>query len=387
MKLSQAVAPLAPHVHTPWSMNRNWLHEWLTISARAGGDVGPAVRLWEDEPLALLRPPYPGPLPPDLRDCTVLHVGCDAGALCLEALRRGASRAVGVDLDPDRINLARSYASLAELKAEFEIMDVSERLPAGRFDVVVCSDLNRYLDPAALLDRLGRITDECLVVEFESHRSNDGAAFLRRLGVPLPNEELDRLPAMLVADKRGHSLRSYLSPTAVERLLSTMGARYSTVDIAPVGPAGRYRAVATRRVIRKLVVVAAAGRAEARWMVRRLQRGQAPPELMSRLDLDQPERWQFAAEGHVAPTGEPVTHGLVFGYDIHGAWRRRGGRFGLDELADLVESAAEVLVVTAWADPDMLRERGRLRLGRDTLHRQRQVFTGQRRQGELALLA
>ncbi len=46
-------------------------------------------------------------LPPSLKGCKVLDLGCNEGFFCLEALRRGASRVVGLDINPEYIRRAR----------------------------------------------------------------------------------------------------------------------------------------------------------------------------------------------------------------------------------------------------------------------------------------
>ena len=310
--------------------------------------------------------PDPGPLARDVRGASVLHVGCDAGALCLEALRRGAARTVGVDLDPDRIRLARSYASLTGLPAEFGVMDMDDPLPAGPFDVVVCSNLSEFPDPAAMLDRLGRMTGERMILEFEGPRSPRATAYLERVGAPRAGEAIDRWPAIVVGDARGEETSTFLSPAAVQCLLLRRSARFSNVEITPIGRTGRFRAIATRRVIGRLVVVAAAGRGEARWIVDRIRRRSVPESLLDALGMDEIKRWDYAPKGEIPSSTDRVTPGLVYGYDLHAAWKRRGGRYGLDELADLVDSAAEVVVVTSWAEAEVLQERGRVRVGRSS---------------------
>jgi SAM-dependent methyltransferase len=67
----------------------------------------------------------------------VLDVGCGAGTLALLAASRGASRAVGVDLAPRAIELARVNARLNGLAAELRCGDLLEPVRGERFDLVV----------------------------------------------------------------------------------------------------------------------------------------------------------------------------------------------------------------------------------------------------------
>ncbi len=334
------------------------------LGAAPGLTPGPAVRRWETEVSDLTPSAASDTLGFDLRGRSLLHVGCDAGALCLEALRRGASDALGVDGDPDRIRMARSYASLTELPARFSVLDVEERLPGFTFDVVVCTDLSRFHDPVAMIDRLGSLASERLVIEFEGPGSPGARAYLDRIGAPIPPEGLDRLPAIVLTDDPASRSGAFMSPVAVESMLRQRSGRFSRVEVTPVGSAGRYRAVAVRRLISRLVIVAAPGRRETARTVRRIRSGRVPRSLVDRLDMGGVSDWEFAPDGRIPDSDRRTTPALVYGYDLHGPWRRRGGRFGADQLTELVDSAAEVFVVTSWSNPEVLRERGRARVGR-----------------------
>jgi SAM-dependent methyltransferase len=89
-----------------------------------------------------------------IRDRTVLDVGCGIGDLAIEAVRRGAVRAFGVELSAKAVDEARRLAAgrgVAE-RTSFEVGDGSQ-MPLPNADVVV---LNRvfccYRDAEALLD-------------------------------------------------------------------------------------------------------------------------------------------------------------------------------------------------------------------------------------------
>lgn len=89
-----------------------------------------------------------------IRDRTVLDVGCGIGDLAIEAVRRGAARAFGVELSAKAVDEARRLAAERGVadRTSFEVGDGAEiRLPSA--DVVV---LNRvfccYRDADALLE-------------------------------------------------------------------------------------------------------------------------------------------------------------------------------------------------------------------------------------------
>lgn len=100
---------------------------------------------------------------PELRDARVLDLGCGHGALCLDALRRGAARVTGVDTDAERIRFGRAYLQARHTVAATRITLVDagiEALPAeAPFDVVLSKDTFEHLqDPgriaAAVAERL-----------------------------------------------------------------------------------------------------------------------------------------------------------------------------------------------------------------------------------------
>jgi SAM-dependent methyltransferase len=84
---------------------------------------------------------------------SVLDLGCGMGSLAVEALRRGASRATGVDLSPASIEVARRRAREAGMteRASFQVGDAaSEAL--GAHDVVVLNkSICCFPDPERLL--------------------------------------------------------------------------------------------------------------------------------------------------------------------------------------------------------------------------------------------
>jgi ubiquinone/menaquinone biosynthesis C-methylase UbiE len=86
-----------------------------------------------------------------------LDVGCGAGDVTLELARRAgdAGRVVGVDIDEDKLAIAREEAAAAGLDVDYRRADVTrERLGAG-FDLAYVRFLLTHLvDPAAACRRI-----------------------------------------------------------------------------------------------------------------------------------------------------------------------------------------------------------------------------------------
>jgi tRNA (mo5U34)-methyltransferase len=77
-------------------------------------------------------------IPADLSGRTVLDIGCNGGFYSIQMKSRGASRVLGIDVDPDYLRQARFAAELIGADIEFAQMSVYDVASLGeRFDVVL----------------------------------------------------------------------------------------------------------------------------------------------------------------------------------------------------------------------------------------------------------
>lgn len=121
-------ADLADRVRAlgPWFHNLR-LGDLQTAPDHALGDH-PADKLRRIAPI----------LPEDLRGCSVLDIGCNAGFWSFEMERRGAARVLGIDHDPRYLAQARLAAGVLGSGAEFRQMEVWDLADLGeRFDLVL----------------------------------------------------------------------------------------------------------------------------------------------------------------------------------------------------------------------------------------------------------
>jgi len=90
-----------------------------------------------------------------------LDIGCGSGLSALAAIRLGATRVAGVDIDPDSVKAAKEvFSRFAPQQADFEVCSVFEMTPAtfGTFDIVYSwgvlhhtGDMVRAIEVAAAL--------------------------------------------------------------------------------------------------------------------------------------------------------------------------------------------------------------------------------------------
>lgn len=79
-----------------------------------------------------------------LNDCDVLDFGCGSGILAIAALKLGAARAVGTDIDPQALNASRDNARRNAIADDDFMLVLPEALPNdvdNRFAVVVANIL------------------------------------------------------------------------------------------------------------------------------------------------------------------------------------------------------------------------------------------------------
>jgi SAM-dependent methyltransferase len=111
---------------------------------------------------------------PDLRGRSVLDMGCGSGRYLIEALDRGASRVVGVDLAPEMLAIARDLIAPHPEADRVELVcgNLLDLRVAERFDLVIANGLFDYVGQAeALLDRAFEWSRGVCVASFPDRRA------------------------------------------------------------------------------------------------------------------------------------------------------------------------------------------------------------------------
>ena len=107
---------------------------------------------------------------------TVIDFGCSAGAICLEAKKRGAKRAVGLDYKDETILVAKSLAKEMNLDVEFYTFNIDDGLDTlksiigeDKFDHVFALSIWAHCDENKLADMINFYTDK--LCWFEGHNT------------------------------------------------------------------------------------------------------------------------------------------------------------------------------------------------------------------------
>ena len=294
--------------------------------------------------------------PDNLTGKSVLDLGCSEGYLCFEAARRGASRVVGFDVEPDTIRKNKLMADCLGLDVEFGTVDLEQDPLPEKFDYVLCLNVLHHLNnPLSVLNKLIESANERLVLEMASLGAHDS----RRLGLlPLFGYFLSKAPIIYVGKTptRGRKLkRFFITPGGVRNILVHHRRVYAHVDIENSDHKNRFIAIAHRRKIDHLVVMAGPVGIGLDKACKTLAEGgfeAATNKLGS------------AGAGEKLVVLDPTPGGAVrdtdiatgvLGYDIMRPFMRTGNVFGRDDILDILSCAKKITFITLWTDPEKLR--------------------------------
>ena len=307
-------------------------------------------------------------LPADLTGASVLDVGCNTGARCHEALRRGAARVRGIDVSPAAIRRARTLAGSLGLDLELEVVDIDDG-PLGEplggslggpFDHVLAMNvLHHCRNPLRALRTLALTARKSLTLEV-ADVSNPAAK--PRLGERWLTQRL-RAAASKEAVAAVAQNQTLLSEAAIYDLLVDRWRLFAHVEFRASTTPGSFVVVATRRLIDRLVLLAGPSCAGKTHLMRRFRAGD--PEACRALGIQDPQGWETINLGRIQERRESHFERVVLHVDTMKT------RFGEAQtpagghVEDLMASAERVRVVTLQRDARTLRRQLNMRCSND----------------------
>ena len=179
-----------------------------------------------------------------VRGKSLLDVGTYYGFFPYDAMQRGASRALGIEADPERFAIARR---IAEFNGGYEIRHArAEQLALDEeFDIVLFLNVIHHVkDPIEVMTRLARHTRETLIVEFclpddpqyldELYEGSSTLGRKLKTGVRAAALRLfaNDLPLMAVGNRDYHRI-FYFSQQAFSNLFMLHLKLFSRVEFLP----------------------------------------------------------------------------------------------------------------------------------------------------------
>ncbi|MEO8481228.1 MAG: class I SAM-dependent methyltransferase [Acidobacteriota bacterium] len=125
-------------------------------------------------------------LPPDLGGRSVLDVGCNAGYFAIEAKHRGAGQVVGIEFVDMFLQQARRLREIWDVDVDYRQGDAHSITGLGQqFNLVVFAGVLYHLkNPLQVLEDLGRICDDAILVETEAIPEDPRNGVIVRQGIP-----------------------------------------------------------------------------------------------------------------------------------------------------------------------------------------------------------
>jgi SAM-dependent methyltransferase len=296
--------------------------------------------------------------PDDMAGKSILDVGSKYGYFCFEALKRGADRVMGIEVDPDTVRKARMLADCLGVKASFELLDIEVDPIHETFDYVLCLNLLHHLrNPLSTLEKLTLITREQLILEVAALGRHDR----KKVDVSLAQRFfLNRSPVIFVNNSgvsgKKRFQKFFITSSAIEHLLLYQRNHFARVETLPSDHKDRYISVAHKRRIGKLVVVAGPTAAGKSTLIKRLRRNEAP-EVAEKVGIEDGTTWTTIDANKLTTLTEPFVEKLILHYDFLRPYLRSTKVPERDEVLDLLRSAEHLTFLTIWCPQQLLRER------------------------------
>jgi SAM-dependent methyltransferase len=293
--------------------------------------------------------------PEELSGKSVLDIGPFNGFFCFEALKRGASSALGLEMDPSRVRQATQIADCLGLPAQFQLADIETDAIEAQHDYVLCLNVLHHLrNPIAALDKLLASARERLVLEVASL----GARDRHKVGVSwLGAQALSHAPIIAVAppQPKRRSQTFFMTGEGVKNLL-LQHKSVAQVTLQPSQYRDRFLAIAHKRRVKQLLVVAGPAAAGKSVLIERLQNHQAP-QVADALGLGNLSDWKDVTANSIDKVTNPQQNALIFHYDLMRYYGSSLRPFERDGALEVLDCADEITFLTLQTPAPILLER------------------------------
>lgn len=294
--------------------------------------------------------------PADLTGKTVLDIGSANGYFCFEAMKRGAKRAVGIEITDTAIRQSRLLADCLQSKAEFQQLDIDIDEVVEQFDYVLCLNVLHHMrNPLVVLEKLIKIAREKLIIEVATPGKHDR----KKLGLGFIEAFYLRRAPVIFVDRSGRGRtgqKYFISPQALENMLMTHRRVFATVSTEKSEHKERFIVTAEKRRVKRILVVSGPTSVGKSTWIDKLQSGAFPQveEAMGRSDFKQ---WRSETGGSLINSHEAQVENMIFHYDFMHVHFRSEKTFDRDPLLDILGAADELVFITLLAPEEVLLKR------------------------------
>jgi len=314
----------------------------------------------------------------DFKGKSVLDIGCFLGYFCHEAVRRGAGRVVGIDVDENRLRQARLLAECLNLPIEYQRIDIEQDDPPGQFDIILLLNVLHHIrNPISLLDKLTSHTRERLIMEIAGPESPQADELLKLIGASwLTRRRINKLPLIVVGRDqtitKKNEQKFFFSFPALKHLLIEQRGSYARLDLINSHFKNRYIAVAWKLRIENLIIVGGPTAAGKSTLLKRLLNQKICP-IAAAIGMQTDNPWMGKTPSSLKETGQEKIENLLYHYDLLRPWGNDARTYEREQGLDVLDCARVRKVITLWCEPKTMRRRleDELKTVKRHWHRQR----------------
>lgn len=310
---------------------------------------------------------------------SVLDIGCFLGYFCHEAVRRGASRVVGIDVDENRLRQARQIADCLGMRIEFKLFDIEQEELTEQFDVILMLNvLHHFRNPISVVDKVIAQTNDRLILEVASPSSARPAKLLKSMGASWwMRRRLERLPVVVVgrdyAVHRGNEQKFFFTPSALTHFLMEQRGSFARLELTSSDFKNRYIGIAWKRHIDHLLIIGGTTSSGKSTLIGKLRQEELP-EVAEAIGMETDDNWTYTDVAHVRDIKTEKIEKAVYHYDILRIFKSDTYTYSREQGIDVLDCADKRTVITIWCDPDVLRRRQQVKLRKGMRHwRERRV--------------
>lgn len=290
----------------------------------------------------------------DLSGKSILDIGSSQGHFCLEAIRRGAKTAIGIEPLHNNVKVARNIASDLNLNAEYVESDFESWETNKKYDTILCLNvLHHMYDPIHVLRKIVDLCNDKIVIEFSPPRWRD----VINCRISLISLLAQKSPMMLMGKpkhpKDSVRIAEYTFMFTAEALKVFFNTHYSNflpISIIKSPFKGRMIAIARKRKFDTITVVAGPTSVGKSTFIEKLESSE---DFRKNFGIKQKIDMFASYKLYDSPISEPLGH-IVMHYDILRPFGRAIRTHERDPVLSILKSAKKVRVLTLKATSERL---------------------------------
>lgn len=287
-------------------------------------------------------------LPENLEGNTVLDVGCAEGFFCFEAKKRKADSVTGIDLDTDKLKVAKTFSEALNLPVEFKQGNFDTLDNLGTFDYIICLNiLHHVTDPIYVINKLINMTRKTLILEVadlsmgiaDIGRKTKSKALLGWWGPLFKYLPSSLKPSILTVDSRARFLitRNWIRDLVESQYLDIENLEFMDSELEH-----RYIIKADMRNLNNLNIISGPTNIGKSELIYKLQQGNT--DLNERLELEQNNNLSFMTASELQKNPSTKLNNLVLEYDLCRIILRRYGIFEHDPVLKIFRNSEHINV-------------------------------------------